>query len=211
MRKLRLSIVLAVGATLFFGPVAYAIDAPIKVNVDNYARAEADMQIDRMLKMGGGVNKWTHNRLPTPLDKQNVIRMNRDTLYSFALVDISKGATVTMPDVGTRYMSMMVINNDGYINKVFLGGGTYNLTMEEFDTPYVVLAVRTLQRLQQGWLFPGKQTQRIQREQHFRRIEQGRFPHCAFGWLRRQTRELHSAYGGLELRGSFVPTARRCA
>ena len=39
------------------------------------------------------------SREPTPLDKQNVIRMNRDTLYSFTIVDISKGATVTMPEV----------------------------------------------------------------------------------------------------------------
>ncbi len=33
--------------------------------------------------------------------------MNRDTLYSSVLVDISKGATFTMPDSGKRYMSVM--------------------------------------------------------------------------------------------------------
>lgn len=121
-----------------------AADEPITVNVDNFARAETDMQIGRMLKMTGGVNKLEHNREPTQLDKQNVIRMNRDTLYSFALVDISKGATLTMPEAGERYMSVMVTNNDGYINNVYNGGGTYELTMEEFDTPYVVVSVRTL-------------------------------------------------------------------
>ena len=103
---------------------AHAIDKPTTVNVDNFVRAETDMQIERMLKATDGVNKWSHNRLPTPLDKQNVIRMNRDTLYSFALVDISKGATVTLPDPGKRYMSLMVINNDGYVNKVFHGAAT---------------------------------------------------------------------------------------
>ena len=46
------------------------------MNVDNFARAETDIQIARVLKMGGTVNEWTHNRQPTPLDKQNVIRMN---------------------------------------------------------------------------------------------------------------------------------------
>lgn len=30
-----------------------------------------------------------------------------------AVVDISKGATVTLPDSGKRYMSLMVVNNDG--------------------------------------------------------------------------------------------------
>jgi hypothetical protein len=144
MKKFCSNLVLAVAATLFLGPMAYAADTPITVNVDNYARSETDMQIDRMLKMEKSVNKWTHNRLPTPLDKQTVIRMNRDTLYSFATVDISKGATITMPDAGKRYMTLMVINNDGYINKVFHGGGTYKLTMKEFNTHYVVLGVRTL-------------------------------------------------------------------
>jgi len=121
-----------------------AAEETVTVNVDNFPHAETDMQIGRMLKQAGGVNKWTHNREPTPLDKQNVIRMNRDTLYSFAIVDISKGATVTMPEAGDRYMSLMTVNNDGYTNKVYQGGGTYELSMEEFDTPYLVLAVRTL-------------------------------------------------------------------
>ncbi|TDI60016.1 MAG: DUF1214 domain-containing protein [Alphaproteobacteria bacterium] len=142
VKKLCSKFALTVVATLFFGPVA--ADTPITVNLDNFARVESDMQIDRLLKATKGVNKWTHYRLPTPLDRQTVIRMNRDTLYSFAIVDLSKGATVTMPDVGKRYLSVMVINNDGYINKVFYGGGTFSLTMKEFDTPYVVVAVRTL-------------------------------------------------------------------
>jgi len=144
VKKLCSKLALAVVATLLLGPAAYAAVTPITVNVDNFARAETDMQIGRMLKIAKGVNKLTHYRLPTPLDGQSVIRMNRDTLYSFAIVDISKGATVTIPDVGKRYLSVMVVNNDGYINKVFYGGGTHKLTMKEFDTPYVVLAVRTL-------------------------------------------------------------------
>lgn len=134
----------ALTTTLALQPGAYAADEQVKVTVGNFARAETDMQIGRMLDTAKGVNNWGHIRVPTPIDKQNVIRMNRDTLYSFALVDITKGARVTLPDVGDRYMSTMVINNDGYINKVFHGGGTHELTMEEFDTPYVVLAVRTL-------------------------------------------------------------------
>jgi hypothetical protein len=125
-------------------PLYHHVAEIVTVNVDNYVRAETAAQIDRFLKLTGGVNKWAHNRQPTPLDKQNVIRMNRDTLYSFAIVDISKGATLTLPDSGERYMSMMVVNEDEYINKVFHDGGTYQLTMEEFDTPYVVLVGRTL-------------------------------------------------------------------
>lgn len=114
------------------------------VNVDNFVRAETAAQFVRALQITGGINKWAHFRKPTPLDQQPVIRMNRDTLYSAAIVDISKGATLTLPDSGKRYMSVMVVNEDHYVNKVFHGAGSYELTMEEFHTPYVQLAVRTL-------------------------------------------------------------------
>jgi len=39
----------------------------------------------------GDVNRWHHNRIPTPLDQQTVVLMNRDTLYSFAVVDLAEG------------------------------------------------------------------------------------------------------------------------
>jgi len=124
--------------------VAAQPDEPVIVNVDNFARAETAAQFDRMLEYSGGVNKWFHVRQPTPLDQQTVIRMNRDTLYSAVIVDISKGATFTMPDSGERYMSVMVVNEDHYINKVIHEPGTHKLTLDEYDTPYVNLSVRTL-------------------------------------------------------------------
>lgn len=128
----------------FSNPSLSSADEKVKVTVDNFVRAETAFQFDRMVKMAGGTNKWSHLRSPTPLDKQSVIRMNRDTLYSFAIVDISKGATVTIPDSGKRYLSLMVVNEDEYINKVYHKGGTYKLTMKEFDTPYVNLSARIL-------------------------------------------------------------------
>ena len=142
MRNLFVSV--AVAAALTVTQVGIAASQPIVVTVYNFARAQADHEFDGILKMSGGINKWQHNREPTPIDKQNIIRMNRDTLYSFAIVDISKGATVTLPDAGTRYMSMMVINNDGYVNETFHGGGVHRLTMEKFNTPYVAVGVRVL-------------------------------------------------------------------
>ncbi|MEZ5462029.1 DUF1214 domain-containing protein [Dokdonella sp.] len=117
---------------------------PIVVNVDNFARAQADHEFDGITKGAGGTNKFKINRTPTPIDDQNVIRMNRDTLYSLGVVNISRGATITMPDAGKRYMSLMIINNDGYVNEVYYGAGTYELTMEKFDTPFVGAVVRIL-------------------------------------------------------------------
>ena len=34
--------------------------------------------------------------------------MNRDTLYSTGVINISKGDTVTLPDAGKCYMSLMI-------------------------------------------------------------------------------------------------------
>ena len=141
LRSIKIAMLLVCGS-LTFGQSAIADDM-VAVNIDNFVRAETATQIDRSLKMAD-LNKWGHFYQPTPLDKQNVIRMNRDTLYSFAIVDISKGATLTLPNPGKRYMSLMVVNEDHYINKTFHKGGTYKLTMKEFDTPYIILVGRIL-------------------------------------------------------------------
>ena len=112
------------------------------VNVDNFERAETDRMFAAIGAQAGGVNRWSHLRVPTPIDQQTVIRMNRDTLYSTAVVDISEGATVTIPDAGDRYVSVMVVNRDHYINRVLHEPGDHPLTVKEFDTPFVVLAAR---------------------------------------------------------------------
>ena len=114
------------------------------VNVTNFERAETDRMFAAIQAQAGGVNQLFHNRAPTPVDRQTVIRMNRDTLYSGAIVDISAGATIVVPDAGRRYLSVMIVNQDHYINRVFHKPGHYDLTVEEFGTPYVLAAARVL-------------------------------------------------------------------
>lgn len=116
----------------------------ITVNNDNFVRAETDRMFADIQGASGGVNRWHHLRAPTAIDEQTVIRMNRDTLYSMAVVDISQGATVTIPDAGDRYLSVMVVNQDHYINKTFHDPGEHTISVDEFDTPYVLLAARVL-------------------------------------------------------------------
>ena len=116
----------------------------VPVTINNYVRAETAAQFDRIVRMSGGINKLERFRQPTPLDRQSVIRMNRDTLYSFGIVDISEGAKLTLPETGGRYNSAMIVNEDGYINNVYYEPGVYDLTKKEFDTDYVLVAFRTL-------------------------------------------------------------------
>jgi len=115
-----------------------------RVNVDNFRRAETHRMFAGLQRDAGGINRFMHNREPAPVDQQTVIRMNRDTLYSFGIIDLSDGATLTVPEAGGRYLSVMVVNEDHYVNRVFHEAGTYDLTVEEFDSPYVAVAARTL-------------------------------------------------------------------
>jgi len=115
------------------------------VTVDNFKRVETDTMIDRMLPIIGGVGVFHHDRALAPLEEQPVIRQNRDTLYSVAIADLGAGpVTLTIPDVGERYISVMVINQDHYINQVFHNAGAHELTLDEFDTRYLIVAARVL-------------------------------------------------------------------
>ena len=114
------------------------------MNVDNFSRAETDRMFAGLQRDAGGVNKLSHNRVPASVDHQTVIRMNRDTLYSFAVVDLTAGATVTVPEHGDRYVSVMIVNEDHYVNEVIHDAGSYDLTMDRHDTPYVAVAARVL-------------------------------------------------------------------
>jgi hypothetical protein len=116
----------------------------LRVNVDNFARAETDRMFASILADSGGVNRWMHVRTPTPLDHQPVIRMNRDTLYSGAVVDLTDEATLTLPDAAGRYISAMVVNENHYVNAVLHEPGEHRLTVTDFDSPYVLVAVRIL-------------------------------------------------------------------
>jgi hypothetical protein len=86
-----------------------------------------------------------HRREPASIDDQVIIRLNRDTLYSSALFDLDAGpATVTMPDPGDRFMSLMAINEDHYVPLVRYGAGTVTLDKETVGTRYVLIGIRTL-------------------------------------------------------------------
>ncbi|HEX5857510.1 MAG TPA: DUF1214 domain-containing protein [Microbacterium sp.] len=114
------------------------------MNADNFARAETDRMFHDLQADAGGINRFVHNRQPADVENQTVIRLNRDTLYSFAVVDITGGASLTLPDHGDRYLSAMIVNEDHLVGAIFHDAGTYELAADRFGTPYVVVAVRTL-------------------------------------------------------------------
>jgi len=117
--------------------VVYASDL-VPVTEDNYEVAESDLAFNNITKLVGS-NEWYHFPGLTPLDNQTVVRMNRDTIYSAYIADLSKGGTITIPDTGERYISVMVVQNDHYIDQVFSTPGTHEI---ESQTDFAMLAAR---------------------------------------------------------------------
>ena len=142
----------SIGIGLAFASVALAsaafAQAPgsrMPVTVDNFPRAETDHYLAANAKAVGGLGKFQHSREPASIDNQTVIRMNRDTLYSFAVFDLAGGpVTLSLPDAGKRYMSMMVVDQDHYLPVVAYGTEPVTLTQESVGTRYAFVAVRTL-------------------------------------------------------------------
>lgn len=119
------------------------ISVPVRVNVDNFARAETHNYFARFANEEGFA-KLKHARILTPIEKQAVIRLNRDTLYSFGVFDLeASDLIVTMPDAGKRFMSVQVINEDHFTLDVFYAPDSHTLTLSEVGTRYVCLAIRT--------------------------------------------------------------------
>ncbi len=106
-------VVVVAFAALALASRAASAQAPagaVPVTVDNFARAELDNYFAINAKEAGGLGKLGHRREPAPIDNQTVIRLNRDTLYSFGVFDLAASpVTVTLPDAGKRFMSLQIM------------------------------------------------------------------------------------------------------
>jgi hypothetical protein len=114
------------------------------VTVENYNRAQTDVNFAGVVK-NGGFGKFRHGRELAPPVQQGIGRPNRDTLYSFAIVDLDAGpVTITLPDAGKRFMGMQVVNQDQYTPATYYGVGARTLTREMIGTRYAIAVVRFL-------------------------------------------------------------------
>jgi para-nitrobenzyl esterase len=80
--------------------------SPVTVTIGTFIRAETDSYFKTM-----EFGKLRHSRTMASIDKQDVVRMNRDTLYSSGVFELEAApVTVSLPDVGRCFMSMQVIS-----------------------------------------------------------------------------------------------------
>jgi para-nitrobenzyl esterase len=137
--RVRCAWIAALGSlTLASGAVAESGRVP--VNVHNFIRAETDLYFKTR-----AFGELKHSRDMAAIDKQDVVRMNRDTLYSSGVFDLEAApVTITLPDAGKRFMSLQVISQDHYTTEVVYGPGTFTYTKDRTGTRYVFLLVRTL-------------------------------------------------------------------
>ncbi len=124
--------------------LAGASDA-VPVTIENFIRAESDLYFSAVALKEGGFGRFEHKREVSPIDNQNVIRQNRDTLYSAAVLDLDAGpVTITLPDAGKRFLSLQVITEDQYTPAAIYRPGAHSLNKEELGTRYVLAALRIL-------------------------------------------------------------------
>ena len=115
------------------------------VTPDNFNRAETDMYFRWTIRLAGGIGCFHHRREVMPIEWQTVVRPNRDTLYSSAVFDLDAApVTITLPDSGARFMSMLILDQDQFAPAVVHGTGRHVLSRAQIGTRYAMAEVRTL-------------------------------------------------------------------
>lgn len=71
-----------------------------------------------------------------------VVSPNNDTVYSMAIVNARNGLTLELPDVGDRFLSAQIVNEDHMAPFYVYGGGTHTFKAEDIGTDYVAVGVR---------------------------------------------------------------------
>ena len=117
--------------------------SPTIVTQDNYPQAYTNKRFDYILKKAGAVNTFIEMPVPSSdPEKQFVVRMNRDTYYSIAVVDMtSDNVYVTIPE-SNQYISMQVIDENHQTDPMIYGGGRHKITAR---TNHAFVIVRALE------------------------------------------------------------------
>ncbi len=115
----------------------------IQVTSDNVIQAETTQQFKDVLSRVK-INEFEHKAAVASKDNQTVIRSNNDTIYSFAVVDASKGVKVTSAKYD-GYQSVYVLDiNHSQVALISEGGKVVNVTKDMLtDGDHVYVVVRT--------------------------------------------------------------------
>ena len=119
------------------------------VTAENYALAETQEIFSARVKQiakataTNGTGVILHVKAGANPKEKVIMRLNFDTKYSWLVLDLTKPATITMPDVGGRYQTAWVISEEHYNPFAFDKPGEYELTEENVGTKYAMVVFRT--------------------------------------------------------------------
>jgi hypothetical protein len=155
MKAAKLMMIALAGMMLIVTFGVSAVDTPPRakttvVTDENYALAETDEIMTGYLKKiaaatnTSGVGVFMHNKKGADPKDRTIVRINFDTLYSFAIVDLTQDATLTMPETNGRYQSAWIISEDAYYPGAFTTPGEHKITQEWIGGGrYAVIVIRT--------------------------------------------------------------------
>ena len=108
----------------------------------NFPQAYTNMRLGALLTKTGGINKFLEMPVPSSDPaKQFVVRMNRDTFYSVAVVDMSSGsAYITIPETD-EYVTIQVVDENHETQPMIYGSGKHKITAK---TDFTFVVVRAL-------------------------------------------------------------------
>lgn len=116
--------------------------AGIIVSENNYPQAYTNMRMAMIIERAGGINKFLEMPVPSSIpEEQLVVRMNRDTYYSSAVIDISGDVYVTVPDTD-QYVSIQIVDENHETQPMIYGSGRHKITAK---TTHAFVIVRALE------------------------------------------------------------------
>ena len=102
---------LIVAMAIVPGVSVMAADSP-EVTIQNYVRAETDLQMRNYVENMDAFGKFAHVREAYDVTSRDTIRPNRDTINSWSVFDLTSPLTIGLPDPGDRYQSLMIVSQD---------------------------------------------------------------------------------------------------
>jgi len=130
-------------ALLAAAAVAQAAPSPpVAVTVDNFPRAESDLNFSVVVKESG-LGRFIHQRKAQPLTRQTAAHAARDLFVSNAVFDLDAGPVmITLPDAGSRFLSMQIVDEDAYTPEVDYAPARTTLSKEKVGARYALATVR---------------------------------------------------------------------
>jgi len=110
------------------------------LTAEEFIRAES-LHFMKGMATREGINNFFHFKSLAKAEDKWVVSPNNDVIYSMAIVDASKGFTLTLPETGDRFITAQIVSEE-HMSHQLVGGGVYKFTGEEFGGSHVAVGVR---------------------------------------------------------------------